>query len=220
MTSISQKQARNIFLQSDAKYILQEQPYIFYDLFSGCFKLETYLCHECLVAKKGTEWFIHALSERADLVSTAEKVQGMRTDSDRVFAFSYGAPPEKLHGRIVSHKLFRRGFSYFDPDIRKLTPADREQVAFCCADDPADNRIGQEMASDFLRLFMDSAEEIFAFGLFDAGKLVGYVNMNFYAEADFYDLRSLCKPVVPSKGIWKATDFRLLCNAARGHFLL
>lgn len=181
---ISQEQAREIFLQSDAKYISQEQSYIFYDLFSGCFELETYLCDECLVVKKESEWFIHALSERSDLVSAAGNVQAVRTDTDRVFAFSYGAPPGELNGRIGSHKFFRKGFSYFDPDIRKLTPADREQVAFCCADDPADNRTGREMASDFLRRFADSAENLLALGLFDGGKLVGYVQGDFYAELE------------------------------------
>ncbi len=184
MKPISQEQAREIFLQSDAKYISQEQSYIFYDLFSGCFELDTYLCDECLVVKKESEWFIHALSEKSDLVSAAGHVQAVRTDTDRVFAFSYGAPPGELNGRIGSHKFFRKGFSYFDPDIRKLTPADREQVAFCCADDPADNRIGREMASDFLRRFTDSAENMLALGLFDGGKLVGYVQGEFYTELE------------------------------------
>ena len=177
MDPITQEVARELLLQSDAKYIAQEQPVIFYDTFSGALELKTYICGECLIVKTGSDWFIHALSEKADIASAKSDVQMIRSANENLFAFSFGAPSQEFNGKIGSYKFARKGFSYEDLDIRKMTLEDKEKFEICCAIDPDDSQTGQNMAADFLRLFSDfcTAEGVYTLGLFEADKLAGLV---------------------------------------------
>lgn len=177
MNPITQEVARQLLFQSDAKYISQEHAEIFYDLFSGEFDLETYICHECLIVKNQSDWFIHALSDGADIVAAQSDVQTLKSQQDSIYAFSYGAPPENLKDKIGSHKFARKWSHYDDPDIRKITLEDREKVELCCAFDPDDNKIGQREAAGFLNLFSNlcTAEGICTLGFFESDKLVGFV---------------------------------------------
>ena len=184
MKPITQETARKLLLQSDAKYISQEHPVIFYDLFSGVLELETYTCADCLIVKNDLNWFVHALSDKSDIVIAKNNIQMLKSEKDSIFAFSYGAPPQDLNDKIGSHKFARQGFSYKDPDIRKITSEDKEKVEICCAIDKDDSETGQNMASDFLRSFSDFciAEDIYTLGLFKSDKLIGFVQGETHKE--------------------------------------
>lgn len=187
MNPITQDVARKLLLQSDAKYIAQEQPVIFYDTFSGALELETYICGECLIVKNDLDWVIHALSDKADIASAQSDVLMVRSANENLFAFSFGAPSQEFNGKIGSHKFARKGFPYEDPDIRKMTLEDRKKVEICCAIDPNDSQIGRNEAADFLRLFSDfcTAEDVYTLGLFESDKLVGWVKGEIMKELGF-----------------------------------
>lgn len=184
MKSITQEAASKLLLQSDAKYISQELPVIFYDLFSGALELETYICADCLIVKNDLNWFIHALSDKADIVAAKNNIQMLKSEKESIFAFSYGAPSQDLNDKIGSHKFARKWFSYKDPDIRKITLENKEKAETCCAIDQDDSEIGQSIASDFLRSFSDCciAENICTLGLFESDKLIGFIQGETHKE--------------------------------------
>ena len=205
MKIITQEAARKLLLQSDAKYISQEQPIFFYDLFSGALELETYACAECLIVKNDFNWFIHALSDNADIVAAQNNIQMLKSEKDSIFAFSYGVPSQELNGKICSHKFARKGFLYEDPDIRKITLADQEKVEICCAADPDDSEIGQCTAADFIRSFsyFCTAEDVCTLGLFEADKLVGFVHGEINKELEIITVNIYVNRAYRRKGYAK-----------------
>ena len=178
MDRISLNEARKLFFSSDAKYVSQEQSYIYYDNFSGGVALDTYMTCGCLAVKSGSDWHIHAISTESDISSAIEEVTGfMDADTEKLMVLTWNSIPEELTDKRGAYKLAREYLPYSDQSIRQLTKNDYEYVRKCCSYDSDDNKIGQNIADEFLTYYDDFMNDTntINLGLFIDNSLVGFV---------------------------------------------
>ena len=178
MEKIALSEARELFFSSDAQYVSQEQSDIYYDNFSGEIALDIYLSYGCLVVKNDSNWHIHAISAESDLSSAIEEVsEFMNSDTEHLMVLTWNNIPTELTGKRGAYKLAREYLPYNDQSIRQLTINDYECVKKCCSYDPDDNKIGQDIAGEFLtnyNIYMND-NNIVNLGLFIDNSLVGFV---------------------------------------------
>lgn len=178
MERITLNEARELFFSSDARYVSQEQSYIYYDNFSGEVALDIYITYGCLVVKNDSDWHIHAISTESDISSAIEEVsEFMDPNTESLMVLTWNNIPEGLKDKRGAYKLAREYLPYSDQSIRRLTTNDYEYVKKCCSYDSDDNQIGQNIASEFLTNYNDYMNDthIVNLGLFINNSLVGFV---------------------------------------------
>ncbi len=178
MRQIAVSEAKELFFSSDAKYVSQEQSSIYYDNFSGRAPVDTYIAYECLVVKSGSDWHIHAVSNKSDVSSAIQEVNKfMDSNADKLMVLTWDIIPDELTDKRGAYKFVRGYQPYCDPSIRELTTKDYEQVKTCCLYDSEDNQIGKNIANDFVTYYNDfmNDDNTINLGLFEEDNLVGFV---------------------------------------------
>ena len=178
MVQISLGEAKEMFLNSDAKYVSQEQASVYYDNFSGRCSIEAFVSFNCLVIKADSDWHIHALSNESDVISAIQEVKAvMNLDKEKLMVLTLSNIPEELTDKRGAYKLSRQYKPYNDPAIRKLTVDDIDQVRACCAYDAEDNQIGKNIANDFVSYYNDFMNDpnTVNLGLYEENRLIGFV---------------------------------------------
>ena len=178
MKKIALDEARELFFSSDAQYVSQEQSDIYYDNFSGEIALDIYFSYGCLVVKNDSDWHIHAISIESDVSSAIKEVsEFINFDTEHLMVLTWNIIPAELTDKRGAYKLAREYLPYSDQSIRQLTINDYESVKKCCSYDPDDNKIGQDIANEFLTnysVYMNDTN-IVNLGLFIDNSLVGFV---------------------------------------------
>lgn len=178
MNQISLNEARELFFSSDAKYVSQEQSFIYYDNFSGKTALDTYMTCGCLIVKSGFDWHIHAISAESDVSSALKEVKRvMNSDTEKLRVLTWDSIPKELFNKRGAYKFARKHLPYSDQSIRPLTANDYAYVGECCSYDSEDNKIGQTIACEFLTYYNEFINDINTvnLGIFIDNCLVGFV---------------------------------------------
>ena len=178
MRQITVNEAKELLFSSDAKYVSQEQSSIYYDNFSGRAPVDTYMTCGCLVVKSGSDWHIHAVSNKSDVSSAIQEVNKVIDKStDKLMVLTLDRIPDELTDKRGAYKFARGYLPYSDSDIRELMAEDYEQIKHCCLCDPEDNQIGKNIANDFITYYKDfvNDDNTTNLGLFEEGDLVGFV---------------------------------------------
>ena len=175
---ISISEAKELLFSSDAKYVSQEQSSIYYDNFSGRAPVDTYMTWGCLVVKSGSDWHIHAVSNKSDVSSAIQEVNKfMDPSADKLMVLTWDNIPDELTDKRGAYKFVRGYLPNSDPSVRELTTEDYEQVKTCCMYDSEDNQIGKNIANDFITYYNDfmNDDNTINLGLFEEDNLVGFV---------------------------------------------
>lgn len=206
MNQISLGEAREIFFSSDAKYVSQEQSSIYYDNFSGRAVLDTYMICGCLVVKSDFDWHIHAISAESNVSSAIEEVKEfMDLDTEKLRVLTWDSVPVELTDKKGAYKFARKYLPYKDHAIRPLKMSDYEYVKECCSHDLDDNKIGQNIAGEFLAYYMDFINDINTvnLGMFIDNRLVGFVQSFEQKEYDISTINIYVNRTYRKKGYAK-----------------
>lgn len=162
-------QMRNMFRRSNLPFTMI--------IFREVLQLMHITCG-CLAIKSDSYWHIHTLNVESDVSSAIEEVYGfLDLNTERLMVLTWNSIPEELKDKKGAYKFARGYMPYSDQAVRQLTAEDYEQVKNCCLYDPDDNKIGQNIAGEFLKNYNDYVNDpnTVNLGLFIDNSLVGLV---------------------------------------------